>query len=404
MNIWRKGINQDKLKKLIDYLYQCSSGNGISLKDFDTKFILKELQNSINPKKLVRGNIVKTLNKMKNENLELDVSSFSKIYQSIKSNKNYNYTFIIPLTIRFEKNKRIIKLCGREFKVVTLKKLKEVYGKNTFDHNTTQTSILENGLIPKHYLTIEETDSSPAKAWDTIKPIFYLFKGIIEYSICSFRIRYQSHDKPIGDYRLPSWIAVAEKSNIFTYLTINNSEKCKIIDLRNDSFHTFNDLVKILGNKIQKDSILILLKQILALYAEALESTRDITFLTFWQILEAFCLPENFRGSSNIETVKRLRFLVSKIHIFRIDYICTFNSIKNKRNDLVHRGLSRIEQDDVNFLKILIEMLIKWLINNKSIFETKSIFYQYLWFCSDNNYNEKLAHNFFRTLDKVKFS
>jgi hypothetical protein len=49
----------------------------------------------------------------------------------------------------------------------------------------------------------------------------------------------------------------------------------------------------------------------------------------------------------------------------------TLEVLSEKRNNLVHRGIDNIDQDDINILKIVCETALKWIIEEHNNLKTK---------------------------------
>lgn len=94
-------------------------------------------------------------------------------------------------------------------------------------------------------------------------------------------------------------------------------------------------------------------------------------FLGLWNIAEAICLSEEFGGESK-KVAKRLAWFGKNIGLVSSGYTNILDSLSNKRNNLVHKGISDIDDDDINHLKFAIDTALLWLYKSLSKLKTIS--------------------------------
>jgi hypothetical protein len=95
-----------------------------------------------------------------------------------------------------------------------------------------------------------------------------------------------------------------------------------------------------------------------------------------WNIAEAICLSDEFGGNSK-EVAKRLAWFGRNIGLESTGYSNIMESLSHKRNNLVHRGKSDIDEDDINHLKFAIDTALLWLYQSLSKLKTISHLSQY---------------------------
>ena len=65
------------------------------------------------------------------------------------------------------------------------------------------------------------------------------------------------------------------------------------------------------------------------------------------------------------------------------------NNHSSLRNDIVHRGIDLVRDDDIAILKYLNERIIFWIINNSKKIKTENHYAKYFQFIEMNNTEKK---------------
>ena len=130
----------------------------------------------------------------------------------------------------------------------------------------------------------------------------------------------------------------------------------------------FEKYSEVLRKKHKKNSINELLSDIIRLYNQAMEEDKlYYGFLKFWQIAERIAITSPY-GTSNDTIKNRILFFTKPTPGF--DLSSYIDDLSKKRNELVHRGIDDIEENDFNILKSICEVAIEWLFFNRKVIKT----------------------------------
>jgi len=88
---------------------------------------------------------------------------------------------------------------------------------------------------------------------------------------------------------------------------------------------------------------------------------QHLCLLGFWQLAEAITHSETVGGNTD-KVVARLAWHGIGIGLKASGYRETLAVLGKKRNDIVHRGIHDVQDDDINILKFACEVAIEWLI------------------------------------------
>ena len=113
------------------------------------------------------------------------------------------------------------------------------------------------------------------------------------------------------------------------------------------------------------------------LYSDALDEYYFYNqFLNLWNIAETICFPDG-TGVESKKVTNRLAWFGKNIGLVSSGYTKILESLALKRNNLVHRGISDIDNDDVNHLKFAIDTALLWIFRScvkiKNSFSIKSL-------------------------------
>lgn len=127
------------------------------------------------------------------------------------------------------------------------------------------------------------------------------------------------------------------------------------------------------------DSTTALIIDAFRLYAQAMDERFDhASFLGLWQLAETLTLSDMAGGRT--ETVcRRLAWHGTRLKLPGSGFRHLLEYYAERRNDMVHHGIRDVGDDEVNFVKLICELVLGWLINESRHLRTKhhlAAFYQ----------------------------
>lgn len=126
-----------------------------------------------------------------------------------------------------------------------------------------------------------------------------------------------------------------------------------------------------------QDSTVSLIIDGLRLYAQAMDERFDhACFLDLWQLAETITLSD--RGGTD-EVCRRLAWHGSELGLPGSGFKNLLDNFARIRNQIVHRGIRDVDDEEVNFMKRISEVALLWLIRESKNVPTKqhlNAFYQ----------------------------
>jgi hypothetical protein len=322
-------------------------------------------------------------------------SSFERIVKKIITDdlvagQKIIWRIIIPFEINI--NRRVITVNGIRFKLCSFSTFKK---ENALEYFT---YYRDEGIITKKienkkckFLVTESSGLSLYRAWKEIEPTFSIIRGLLDYALSMQH--WSTITKPQVRTKIPHPNTIYGKSTLSRseYLEfmvpLIKGEINDIIDKKGSVFDKFSITLRDIP---RKNSIQDLLFDIFRLYSQAMdEDDVQYCFLKFWQIAERIALTDP-SGPSNDTIKKRIGFFTEEFSGYNLSsYI---DKLSKKRNDLVHRGIDRIELSDLNVLKIICDKAILWLHLNKG--QIKTIKHLELFYNSRNFNNNEIQTTF----------
>ena len=235
---------------------------------------------------------------------------------------------------------------------------------------------LDIKIYPKKYIKVCGESESLKKLWiDKIEEVFNLFRGIIEFN-------FQNHKFNLFDLGNQSNINRAyfkhpidfiytengvSKKNAFSY-----QRECKYSERRinNDDLIKIRKYLRIFNKKYHEKSIISLIGSSFRLYISALDIEYDFScFLSFWQLIEGIALGESIGGNTQ-KITERIKCITGLLKYQNYNIADTIDLFSIKRNRIAHNGECTVDDLDINILRFLCEIAIKWLIYNKNKIKT----------------------------------
>lgn len=300
----------------------------------------------------------------------LSISSFEESLKDITRSESLrdtltNWEIIIPFELILKK--RHFSINGIDFKILSYSRIKAGYPLEfirQYKGKIIAKSKIENKKCK--YLVVESYGHSLFRAWKAIEPTYNLLRGLLDYSI-SFNI-WTILSYPQVRTRIPhahTVYGISSDSRI-DYIDFQvQASSHKLAGISPDSKQKFEKYLQVLKKKPKKNSINELLSDIIRLYNQAMEENiLQYGFLKLWQIAERISLASP-NGTSNETLRKRILFFTEPTPGF--DLTAYLNKLSRRRNNLVHRGIDEMEENDFNILKSICEVAIEWLFFNRKV-------------------------------------
>ena len=404
IEIWEKGIDKKKINKIISDLLKYVNDRGLTY-EFISELLKYELQLSIKPKYRASLQIIKTLKEIKREK-KSDHKKFNKIYlknfNERKEEKKENVIYTFPLNIKIDTELTYdLLFLGEKVKIMQIKNdniierindvpkvSNEYYNfKNYYNDKTNYVlKVFKNMVYSKSNL--KDLDS-----------FFYVFKGLLEFTFGFLDSRIlSSYEHPRATIIFPSWVIEERKEKLNFYdIQTDHKDKEKQYKTNANNIDIFLKNCLRLGNIPKNNSIEELLSICLRMYATAREAKySEWAFLGYWQIAETITLVARFGGKTE-KVVNRLKIFSKYLIKSDIEFTVILKEIAKKRNDLVHIGLTDIEEWIITILKYYCDIGLWWLLAHKNELETIDNLEKYYSMVMEND------KNLDRTMNVIKF-
>lgn len=381
MNLWKEN-NLAGIQDLLEYVLSIWLDNGGYSFSHKNNIAYHELLNSIKRNELNRRAVHKTLTEMK-ANSKNKLDEFSDAYYSIKkelaSKKpvKTKWIFFIPIEAEFENTFNYpisITLLGNKFQFVNKishsKRLLSTLPFRLYDYEKQVKEHLTNPNMI--FLSVTSYGEDWYSAWESITPSFDLLRGAIEFSFSFRGFQMSSKSKPRAIIPHPKWLIIRDDKNVFDGTTFNVQDYKIISKFKFTPKHikVIKNNTRTLKGEYSPNSSKQLLVSCLRLYSDAMDGYYYYNqFLSLWNIAEAICLSGDF-GSESKKVANKLAWFGKDIGLVATGISNIMDSLSDKRNDLVHRGLSDINEDDINHLKFAIDMALLWLYRSLTKFKT----------------------------------
>lgn len=340
--------------------------------------------------------IAKLLNDIKKEDRPVPIfyESINKIKKEL-GKKNYKkYTIGFPLNFRFGAtalspptdkfssfsvldytiNNISFKRWQKKFSSTSIEKNKDVKAYQEYLEKIPNK--LQDPMVTYWEIDIEAIDASYA-ANETDK-VLEILLGIINFilyhgEVRLFRFLISPWERRLSNIRMPFVYIVLENNNYKTsYFNEDMSERkpVSIITYKRKRFENLLPIIPSLNPKNRIDTILMMAFRS---YQQGMTKENiGESFLDFWRCLETLTLKEE--NESNRVALNRAHNICD-IEITKFSRKMELDII-NKRNSIVHRGLDVvITNEDQNFIKILVEDLFFFYMNNKEEFSYKDFLF-----------------------------
>jgi len=374
-NITPKNINDSQ--KLLDFLKTIIKDDGSVTFNFYNQLSIYEFINSFKDTKLVDRYARLTVIELNRQN-KSNILDFCSLYPKIKkkelsaSKEESLYTFYIPFLAAVDKTTNLpftINILGYKF-IFTSKIINKINYQRKLPHflhphfEEIDKFIRNSNSV---FIKVNSVGFNERNAWSKIALPFDVLRGIIELTINFGSTSFFSGQKQRAKIHHPNWLLIFSKNKPLNGMTFINDYEHKPFLYKFDQ-NTYeavsnNSLAfskKISSNNSSTELMVTALRQ----YADALSSKFNYNqLLGLWQVAETLTLSKEFNGKTS-EVASRLTWFTKRERFIASGYKNTLLAIAERRNDIVHRGISEISDDDVDFLKFAVEMTLLWFFQN----------------------------------------
>ncbi len=376
MRLW-EDEKRSKAQELIDWLLSVRTDTGGWPIDWVNMIAFAELSYSSLRKDLTQSLIMQILDEMSANNRRT-VDDFEEIFeQQIQigaigdGKQNICWEFFIPLEVTIKEDvlaqQPQVRVLGKDFSFRSLSWVEHHLGKEALINPTfieLQTGVRVTH-IPTVFLSVSACASFWDLAWKNVEPAFSALRGLIELSFDVYRWR-RTYGKVMSRRKIPHplWIIACSegKTPEWLFFDIDEDSTKSTFELSAEHLAVIRKAAHLIQEEPPHRSTLSLIADCLRLYSQAMDvRLRHLCFLGFWQLAETITNSNEFGGKTE-RVADRLSWHGTEIGLKGSGYKETLRALGRKRNDIVHRGIHEVEDDDINILKLACEVALGWLI------------------------------------------
>jgi hypothetical protein len=224
------------------------------------------------------------------------------------------------------------------------------------------------------FVVAEKSGLTSGVAWNSIAPAFDLFRGTIEYLFDRGRARlFTTRQQPRSHVPHPVIVAAVSGADYDAHrFDIAPHNPAQLALLTPEHVSILQEVSSMLATPASESSTVSLIADGLRLYVQALDASANHTcFVALWQLAEATTCSTDLRGASD-EVAKRLIWHTERWNLPGTGLRETIAELAKKRNDIVHKGIQPVSEDEINTLKYLCETTIEWLFSARTKLPTRS--------------------------------
>jgi hypothetical protein len=377
MKLW-KDAKRTNAQDLITWLLSVRESNGWPI-DLQMMIAFSELgASSILPGTLNNQHVMPVLTVMK-EQSKTSIEDFEEIYteqkkeKSIKRQKSTDvWHFYIPLNISFQKEISLpstIKVLGRDFRFMTHRMASRNVEEGAFKFITglRLLKLVTSDDIPNTFLYATSRGESWEDAWQELEPAFDTLRGIMEITFGLGSLRLSSDPTPRRNVPHPQWLIARlgdQEARGLRFIVDDISTDQNFLVTKN-KFSAIKRNARLFKDDPAKGSTLEIAADCFRLYAQAMDTRWPYAcFLSLWQLAEAITLSETVGGLTE-KVCERLSWHSSRTKLQGSGFTDTIKVFAKKRNDIVHRGIHNVTDDDINIMKHICETALRWLISER---------------------------------------
>ncbi len=290
-------------------------------------------------------------------------------------NEIWSYDIYLPLYLDFPKRK--IKVHDLDIAKIPFSKIYNIFSQENLIIAISQSGISDfrTNNLPRYALKFSVRANNKLEAWGKVDSQYNLLRGIIDYSILYNQINYTFGRASRTKNHHPQWgliYNVERSTSEFITFQVERDPRVKSLKWSKKQLEVFEKLLRQLRTKPEQDKSTNVLADCLRLYSQAMESIHNHNcFLSLWQLAESLTRSETSGGQTK-HVISRLIWHHSTVNtvIHGLDVTESLNELPNKRNEIVHKGIDRIKNSDINLLKSLCDLGIEWISNTATQLKT----------------------------------
>jgi len=382
-----KRIMSSEVESILEYLSEEREGSGLPWQRAKVDLAMQELSahysNDYN-----QSYIIEAFDEIAKEGT-IDEQSFEAAFERVRSANNQEedttWTVYIPIQVELDNSlagSPSLKIHGQTFRFRKAPSVNQALPLDLDDRadfcNMTRCS---DWPAPKIYVSSEVEAGSWNNAWHAVESAFDVFKGFIEFQDSSGN-RHWGGDKPLASLPHPKYYIASNGTGTAqgTTFIIAEHETRRPIEITDDYLEGLREESTGLKEVPREKSIDSLVVDALRLYSQSMdERFKEGRFLGLWQTLETLALSDRVSGKTS-KICSRTVWHGDRLGLPGSGIKNRMDKIAKKRNDLVHRGIRNINDDDVNGLKLIVDTVLNWLRDKRSDLSTKqhlNLYYQY---------------------------
>jgi len=370
MKLWHKKDTRQNAQQLINFLLSEHSGSGLPI-EWKTMAALEELSYSAQAP-LSHRVILRILNKMVEDGLN-NVEDFEQIYKKLQHGTKRKadikrWRYLLPLELEIPKDKLPVRLqiFGKRYYLISSSSFKRYLKPKSLQ--SLSFALSSNCSFQKkidRYVYFSALADAPN--WNfgwkqSVSSAFDAFRGMLNLTLSFYQWRLTFNAVKSWGIKAPCWgVALTQDEDVPFFFLGERGCTSKFVEISEKTIEALKKNLFLLNKYPQQGSTLELIADALRLYAQAMDtSLPDWRFLGFWQLAEAITISEDVGGDTT-KVAHRLSWLGPRIGLEASGYRYTLVALGKQRNQFVHKGIGKVEEEDINILKLACEAGIHWL-------------------------------------------
>lgn len=281
-------------------------------------------------------------------------------------NDIWTYDIYLPLYLNFPKRK--IRLHDTDILKIPIKRIYDIFSRENLINALVKGGVKNFNVhnIPNYALKFTVSANNKIEAWNKVDSQYNLLRGIIDYSILYKQTNYTFGRASRTKNHHPQWGLLHKQeddTSEFIYFQVENDPRIINLTWNKKQQAIFKRLIKQLANVPEKENSINVLSDCLRLYSQAMEVIENHNcFLSLWQLAESLTRSETSGGQTKL-VLSRLvwHHSTAQTALHGLDITNSISDLANKRNQIVHKGVDRVQNADINLLKSLCDLGINWI-------------------------------------------
>jgi hypothetical protein len=381
--IW-KGKKRNAAEEMIDVLLKRKQYNVFPF-HVPSMFAISELVHSAAV--YLESSMIFNVLRIMNEQSKTGIDNFEEIYDQVykKTSSPQKLTektweFFLAINARLvlaEKQKAVVRVLGIDFTFYdTSVANKKVRGKPLTDTKKLReiiSSAIQN--TPPTILYVRGKGITWEKAWSTIAPALDALRGMIELTRGLGRMQMSTNEHSRCVIPHPAWMVIQEKQSADSisgvwFLLEDDSPKA-LFNVTDEYYQNLRHNLETIKRVSPEQSTKTLIADCLRLYVQAMDVRFAYRcFLGLWQLMEAITISETTRGNTQT-VVKRIAWHGERLGLSGSGFRETLEIYATLRNEIVHKGIHNVTEEDANLLKVYVERVLLWLLEESASIPTR---------------------------------